>query len=236
MEEYINNICDNSKKAVKDLNKLSAIERNEILNSVSKNIIANKDYILSENKKDVDNARNNDYKESFVERLTLDETKILYMAKTIETISSLEEVLDKYEDMRTLDNGLVIGKKSVPLGVILMIFESRPNVAVDCFSLCFKTGNVSILRGGKEAINTTKALVSVIRNTLKEHNLNENIVTLITNTNREIVPVILRKNKHIDVVIPRGSDSLIQAVIDNSKIPVIETGVGNCHVRLCGGF
>ncbi len=230
MKEYVENLCINAKKATKDLSKLSSIERNKILVKVSEKLLENKEIVLSANKKDVDIAKENNLKESFIERLTLDEKKIIYMADTLVNVSKLDEVLSQYDSMKTLENGLVVGKKTVPLGVVLIIFESRPNVTVDSFALCFKTGNVSILRGGKEAINTTMAIVKIMKDTLIESGLNENMVTLVTDTNREIVPILTKQNQYIDVVIPRGSNSLITAVVQNSTVPVIETGVGNCHV------
>ncbi len=152
------------------------------------------------------------------------------MSKTLSDVSKLKDVIDQYDNMTTLENGLVVGKKRVPLGVVCLIFESRPNVCVDSFSLCMKTGNTVILRGGKEAINTSKALVSIMQKTLEKLGYDKNFVQLVSNTDREIVPILTKQNKYIDVVIPRGSDSLIQAVIKNSTVPVIETGVGNCHV------
>ncbi len=230
MEDYVKKICVNAKSAKKDLNKLSSIERNRILVDIGEKLITNKLEILEANKKDVDIARDNNLKDSFIERLIIDEKKIQYMADTLFNISKLEEVLSQYDSMKTLENGLVVGKKTVPIGVVLIIFESRPNVTVDSFGLCFKTGNVSILRGGKEAINTTKSIVRVIKDVLIKNGINEDIVTLVTKTDREIVPILTKQNKYIDVVIPRGSDSLITAVVENSTVPVIETGVGNCHV------
>ncbi len=230
LENYVLDLCINTKSAKKDLNRLSIIERNNILKECGKKLLENEKNILSENQKDISIARKNNLKESFIERLTLNSDKIKYMADTLVNISNLSEVLDQYDTMTTLENGLMVGKKRVPLGVVLIIFESRPNVTVDSFALCLKTGNVSILRGGKEAINTTMAIVDIFRKTLAEKGINENIVQLVTDTNREIVPILTKQNKFIDVVIPRGSNSLIQAVIQNSTVPVIETGVGNCHV------
>ncbi len=229
-ENYVLDLCTNASKSKKDLNRLSIIERNDILKEVAKNILENQEYILEQNTIDVNIARENGSKESFVERLSLSGAKIKYLADTLVNIAKLPEVLEQYDTMTTLENGLMVGKKRVPLGVVLIIFESRPNVTVDSFALCMKTGNVSVLRGGKEAINTTMALVDIFRKTLKEKGVNENIVQLVTKTDRAIVPILTKQNKYIDVVIPRGSNSLIQAVIQNSTVPVIETGVGNCHV------
>ncbi len=230
LEDYVLDLCINTKKAKKDLSRLSIIERNNLLKDIAKSLIENENYILEQNGKDVKEAREQGHKDSFVERLSLDSGKIKYMADTLIKISELPEVLGQYDTMTTLENGLMVGKKRVPLGVVLIIFESRPNVTVDSFALCLKTGNVSILRGGKEAINTTMAIVEIFRKTLNEKGIDENIVQLVADTNREIVPILTKQNRYIDVVIPRGSNSLIQAVIQNSTVPVIETGVGNCHV------
>ncbi len=230
LDDYVLNLCENAKKSKKDLNRLSIIERNDILKKVAKNMLAGEEDILLQNAIDVAYAVESGHKQSFVERLALNKEKIKYMADTLVSISELPEVLDQYDTMTTLENGLMVGKKRVPLGVILIIFESRPNVTVDSFALCLKTGNVSILRGGKEAINTTLAIVDIFKKTLKECGVNENIVQLVDNTDRAIVPILTKQNGYIDVVIPRGSNSLIQTVIKNSTVPVIETGVGNCHV------
>ncbi len=230
LDKYVEEICQSAKIASKSLMKLGIKEKNDILKEVSKELLVNKSFILDENKKDIEIAKENDLKESFIERLTLSSDKVKYMADTLLSVSKLKDVIDQYDNMKTLENGLVVGKKRVPLGVVCLIFESRPNVCVDSFSLCIKTGNAVILRGGKEAINTTKALVLVMQNSLEKLGYDKNFVQLVTDTNREIVPILTKQNKYIDVVIPRGSDSLIQAVIKNSTVPVIETGVGNCHV------
>lgn len=229
-DDYVLEVCQNAKKASKELMKLDIKSKDNILNVVSNEILKNKDYILSENKKDIDNAKKQNQNDSFIERLELNENKIEYMAQTLLSVSNLKDVIDQYDTMTTLENGLVVGKKRVPLGVVCLIFESRPNVLIDSFALCMKTGNTVILRGGKEAIFTTKAMTNIIQNILEQNGFNKYFIQLITNTDRELVPVLTKQNKYIDVVIPRGSNTLIQTVIKNSTVPVIETGVGNCHI------
>ncbi len=229
---YIENLCKNSKLASKELSNLGIREKNIILNSVASEIVKNTSLILEKNKKDIDNAKNNNVKSAFIERLTLTKEKVIYMAKTLEQIAKLDDVVNQYDYMKTLENGLVVGKKRVPLGVILLIFESRPNMIVDSFSICLKTGNAVILRGGKEAIGTNIALTNIIQQCLINLGYNKDFITLVTDTSRQLVPKLVKQNKYIDVVIPRGSSSLINAVIKDSTVPVIETGIGNCHVYI----
>lgn len=230
IEQYVLDLCKNAKKSSKELSKLGINEKNNLLDTISKKLIENTEYIIEENKKDIKISRENNCKESFVERLTIDEKKVKYMSDVLKNISTLKDVINQYDNMTTLENGLIVGKKRVPLGVVCLIFESRPNVVVDSFALCFKTGNSVILRGGKEAINTNIAIVSVIQSALLEKGYNKSFIQLVENTNRELVSILTKQNKYIDVVIPRGSNSLIQTVIKNSTVPVIETGVGNCHI------
>ncbi len=228
--KYVLDLCVGAKVSSKELARLGIKEKNQLLQILSQRLLENTEYILEANQKDIKVARENNLKESFIERLSLDVKKVQYMANVLENVSLLKDVIDQYDNMKTLENGLVVGKKRVPLGVVCLIFESRPNVVIDSFSLCFKTGNSVILRGGKEAINTNLAIVEVVQKALVEKGYNKNFIQLVEDTSREIVPILTRQNKYIDVIIPRGSDSLIQAVVQNSTVPVIETGVGNCHV------
>ncbi len=232
MENYIESICKNSKKASKELSILGVKEKNKILNYIAQELIKNTEIILNENKKDIQNATNNNVKSAFIERLTLTQAKVTYMSNTLKQIAKLDDVVNQYDYMKTLENGLVVGKKRVPLGVILLIFESRPNMIVDSFSICLKTGNSVILRGGKEAILTNMALTKIIQDSLISLGYNKDFISLVTDTSRELVPVLVRQNKYIDVVIPRGSSTLINAVIEKATVPVIETGIGNCHVYI----
>lgn len=229
-EKYLINICENAKKASKELMTLKVIKKNEILNFVADKIIENANAILEENKKDIENAQKQNYKSAYIERLTLNNDKVLYMADTLKNVAKLKDVIDQFDSMQTLENGLVVGKKRVPLGVVALIFESRPNMIVDAFSLCLKSGNAVILRGGKEAILTNIKITQIIQEALEYIGYNKNFVQLISNTDRELVSILVKQNKYIDVIIPRGSKTLIDSVVLNSTVPVIETGVGNCHM------
>lgn len=229
-EQYLINICENAKKASKELMTLKVIKKNEILNFVADKIEQNANAILEENKKDIENAQKQNYKSAYIERLTLNHDKVLYMADTLRNVAKLKDVIDQYDSMTTLENGLVVGKKRVPLGVVALIFESRPNMIVDAFSLCLKSGNAVILRGGKEAILTNIKITKIIQDALEYIGYNKNFVQLISNIDRELVTLLVKQNKYIDVIIPRGSKTLIDSVVLNSTVPVIETGVGNCHI------
>ena len=169
-------------------------------------------------------------KESLIDRLKLDEKRIIAMSDGLIKITDLEDPIGEIIEGKRVKNGLEILKKRVPLGVIAIIYESRPNVTLDAFGLCFKTGNAVILRGGKDAINTNIAIIKVIRSVLKESKISEDCVYLIEDTSREKSQELMRLNKYVDVLIPRGGAGLIKTVVENSTIPVIETGTGNCHI------
>ena len=182
------------------------------------------------NQKDIENAVKNNMKESLVDRLKLDSKRIFAMAEGIKKIADLSDPIGETIEGKTLENGLEILKKRVPIGVIAIIYESRPNVTSDAFALCFKTGNAVILRGGSDAINSNIAIVKVIRNALKDLNIPENSVYLIQDIERETTKKLMKLNEYVDVLIPRGGAGLIKTVVENSTIPVIETGTGNCHI------
>lgn len=165
-----------------------------------------------------------------VDRLRLTEARIEGMAEGLRQLAALEDPIGEVLSMKQRPNGLMIGQKRVPLGVIGIIYESRPNVTADAFGLCFKTGNVVILKGGSDAICSNKAIVSVLKKALAEEDLPETAIQLIEDTNRETTAAFMKMNQYVDVLIPRGGAGLIQAVVKNSTIPVIETGTGNCHI------
>lgn len=226
LEEIGKKVKDSSRK----LSNMRSEEKNVILRKVSEEIIKSQKDILSANQLDVRNAIENNMKESLIDRLKLDEKRILDMAEGLIKITDLEDPIGEVIEGKRLKNGLEILKKRVPLGVIAIIYESRPNVTLDAFGLCFKTGNAVILRGGKDAINTNLAIAEVIRNVLKESKISENCMYLIKDTSREKSLELMKLNKYVDVLIPRGGAGLIKTVVENSTIPVIETGTGNCHI------
>ena len=223
-------ICESAKIASKDLAKLKSIKKNNILKACSNAILNEKDVIINANKIDIQNAKNNNIKESLIDRLLLDEKRIKAMANGILQIANLDDPLDEYIDMKVLPNGLKVAKKRVAMGVIGIIYEARPNVTSDAFAMCFKASSSVILKGGKEALNSNKAIVDLFRKTIKDLGYNENMLTLIEDTNRETTAKLMKMNQYIDLLIPIGGAGLINAVIENSTIPVIETGVGNCHI------
>ncbi|MBZ7990424.1 MULTISPECIES: glutamate-5-semialdehyde dehydrogenase [unclassified Campylobacter] len=221
-------LCKNAKNAKTKLAKLNSSIKKEVLNSCADEILANIDGLLKANLKDIND--NSNLKSAFVDRLRLNENRINNMINTLRNVALLDDVVGRVVFGKTLENGLKMQQIKVPLGVVAIIFESRPNVCVDAFALCFKSSNVVILRGGKEALNTNLFLVSIFQKVLKRFDLDENFVQIVSDTNRDLVKELLRANDYIDVVIPRGSASLINEVKNNSLIPCIQTGVGNCHI------
>lgn len=208
----------------------SGNKRNDALKNISENLILNCDKIIESNMIDLKIGKDMGLSDAFLDRLSLDKSRIDSIADGIYKIISMEDPIGKILDGHVTKDGLEVKKVSVPLGVIGIIYESRPNVTVDAACLCLKSGNSVILRGGKEAINTNLCLVNLIKQALKTSGLPENSVQLIEDTSRQSALELMSLNKYLDVLIPRGSARLIQSVTENSKVPVIETGAGNCHV------
>lgn len=209
---------------------LGQTEKNEGLYSVARELRMQTAYILEENTKDVERAKDAGMKKSLIDRLLLTGQRIQAMAEGLEQIAKLEDPIGEMISMKVRPNGLLIGKKRVPLGVVGIIYESRPNVTADAFGLCFKTGNVVILRGGSDAISSNMAITKVIRDGLRKEGLPEDAVLLIEDTDRAAVTEMMHMNEYIDVLIPRGGKGLISTVVNHSTVPVIETGTGNCHI------
>ncbi|MGF0018660.1 glutamate-5-semialdehyde dehydrogenase [Sporofaciens sp. SGI.106] len=227
---YMEAIGRQAKNAVKRVQLLGQDEKNRGLRSVAELLRAQSNYILKENQKDIVRAEEQKMKESLIDRLRLSKERIEAMAEGLYQIADLEDPVGEVISMKIRPNGLRIGKKRVPLGVVGIIYESRPNVTADAFGLCFKTGNVTILRGGSDAIYSNKAIVQVVREGLIMENLPEDSVILVEDTDKAHVTEMLRMNQYIDVLIPRGGKGLIDHVVKNSTVPVIETGTGNCHI------
>ncbi len=222
--------CTLLKQASGSLGAVSTSSKNNALNLVVESLKKNAEYILSENNKDVEAARAKGTKESLIDRLRLNEDRIEGMIDSINTIIKLKDPIWRSNDVWTLENGLTINKMTVPLGVIGIIYESRPNVTVDAFSLALKSGNCILLRGSSSAINSNKALVKAIKEGLRLSDISEDVIQLIEDTDRSIVKEMLTLNEYIDVIIPRGGADLIRFVVDNATVPTIETGIGNCHI------
>lgn len=226
----LNELGKRAKKASLELAKLDSLKKNEALKTMAQNLQASFEEILKENQKDILQAKKDEISEVLIKRLTLSKEKIFSMSKDILNIALLNDPIAKVDKMWKNEDGLLIGKKRVPLGVIGLIYESRPNVTSDASAICFKSSNAVILRGGKEAINTNKILVSLLRQALAKHNINQDAILLIENSSKELAREFMNLNEFIDVLIPRGSQKLINYVMQNSSIPVIQTGSGNCHI------
>ncbi|AUS97470.1 glutamate-5-semialdehyde dehydrogenase [Clostridium thermosuccinogenes] len=225
---------EKAKKASYKLANLSSLIKDDALKKMSELLIKEKAKILEANAIDVQNAVDRGIKGALIDRLTLNEKRIAAMAEGLLQIAALPDPVGEVVSMWKRPNGLQIGQKRVPIGVVGMIYEARPNVTVDAAGLCIKSGNAVILRGGSEAINSNKAIISVIDTALAEAGMPEGTVQLIEDTSRETVARMMKLNKYIDVLIPRGGEGLINSVVQNSTVPVIQTGTGNCHVYVDG--
>lgn len=223
-------IGQKAQEAKPSLQTLETLKKNAALEAVADALLMESDTILKENEKDIEAARANQMKEGLVDRLLLTRARIEGMAEGLTQLVALEDPIGEVLSMKKRPNGLMIGQKRVPLGVVGIIYESRPNVTADAFGLCFKTGNAVILKGGSDAIYSNKAIVSVIRKALAAQNITEDAIQLIEDSNRETTTAFMKLNQYVDVLIPRGGAGLIKAVVNNSTIPVIETGTGNCHI------
>lgn len=219
-----------AKAAAVVLATLSTPVKNKALLASADAILAAKEDILAKNKEDVEAALANGIKGAFIDRLTLNDARVADMADGLRQVAKLDDPVGEVLSMKKLDNGLVVGQKRVPMGVIGIIFEARPNVTADAFGLCLKAGSAVILRGGKEAFKTNHAVVNAIRLALKAEGLPEDCVQMVPDTSRETANEMMRLNGYLDVLIPRGGAGLINSVVQNSTVPVIQTGVGNCHV------
>jgi len=223
-------IGQKAKKAATSLNTLSQEKKISGLKAAAQALKSHTDKILHANTSDVDNAKVNGMTDALIDRLRLTEARIEAMAQGLIDIAALEDPVGEVLSMKERPNGLVIGQKRVPMGVIGIIYESRPNVTADAFGLCFKTGNAVILRGGSDAIHSNTAIVDIIREALANTGITEDAIQLVMDTSRETAKQLMCLNKYIDLLIPRGGAGLIKTVVENSTIPVIETGTGNCHV------
>ena len=219
-----------AKAASKKTAVLTTVERNNALRSVGDALIKHTDEIIEANRIDIEKARANGMKPALLDRLSLNGERIKGMVEGLLQVADLEDPIGEITHMKKRPNGLMIGYQKVPLGVVAIIYESRPNVTVDAFSLTFKSGNAVILRGGSDCINSNIKLVDIIRDSLKSVGLDEDSIILITDTDRKYVNELMKLNEYVDVIIPRGGAGLIKNVVNNSTVPVIETGTGNCHV------
>lgn len=212
------------------MGKMSQNMKNKGLEAVARALVDNSDKIIAENDKDIKAGIEKNMNKGLLDRLRLNYDRIKGMADGLLQLVNLDDPIGEVVSMNTRPNGLIIGKKRVPLGVVAIIYESRPNVTADAFGLCFKSGNACILRGGSDSINSNIAIVDVIKAALKANGIDEDVISLITDTDRKYVDELMHMNKYVNVIIPRGGAGLIKNVVEHSTVPVIETGTGNCHI------
>lgn len=230
MGSYMQMLTGRARAAAVEAAKLGTADKNRGLAAVAEELIAQQEMILVENNKDIEAAKEKGVKQSLIDRLALSAQRIADMAEGLCQIAALDDPIGEVLYMKTRPNGLRIGQKRVPLGVVGIIYESRPNVTADAFGLCFKTGNAVILRGGSDAIHSNQAIVRAIKEGLRKEKLCQDLLLLVEDTSREVVNEMMKMHGGIDVLIPRGGAGLIANVVANSTVPVIETGTGNCHV------
>lgn len=228
--EQLERLGIRAREAETSLRLLTTEKKNQVLHQAADDLQKNARQILAENEKDMENGRKNGMSAGLLDRLALTEERIRQIALGLRQIAALDDPVGEVIGMKKRPNGLLIGQKRVPLGVVGIIYEARPNVTADAFGLCFKTGNAVILKGGSDAIHSNTAIVDSLRQSLKDCQVNPNALLLITDTSRETTRAFMKLNRYVDVLIPRGGAGLIRSVVENSTIPVIETGTGNCHV------
>lgn len=228
--EYMKELGRRAKEAEKTVKFLGVNEKNTALLAAADALEQKAGYIIGENQKDIEYARVKNMAEPLVDRLRLNEQRIAGMADGLRQVAALPDPVGETISMKVRPNGLQIGKRRVPMGVIGIIYEARPNVTADAFGLCFKTGNVTLLRGGRDARQSNKAIVSCIREALDACKVPKDAVLLVEDTSREAALEMMKMNEYLDVLIPRGGAGLIRSVVENSTVPVIQTGTGNCHI------
>ena len=223
-------ICQKAKAASTEMAKLTAEEKNMALCRMANAIEANTEKILAANALDIEAAKAKGLKASLLDRLALDQKKVQGMAKEMKEVSALPDPIGTILSTWTRPNGLIISQVRVPLGVVGVIYESRPNVTADSASICIKSGNAVILRGGSDALNSNVAIVEILRDALSMTSIPVDAIQIVNSADRKDAQELMRMRQYIDVLVPRGGADLIKTVVETSRIPVIETGTGNCHV------
>lgn len=223
-------LCQRASASRGVIGRLSTEEKNAVLHTAADLVLYNEESILAANKEDIAIAEKKGMSKGMIDRLALTSTRIIDMADGLRQVAALDDPIGEVLSSAERPNGMIVTKRRVPLGVVGIIYESRPNVTADAFGLCFKTGNVCILKGGSDAIHSNIAIVAVLKEALAQHGLPEDACSLIEDTNRETTMEFMKMKDFVDVLIPRGGSGLIQNVVNNATIPVIETGVGNCHI------
>jgi glutamate-5-semialdehyde dehydrogenase len=218
-----------ARQAARELAVLSSKDKNKALETMAASLLKKQQQIIEANQIDMKAGREKGLSQALLDRLLLTENRIADMAQGLKEVAALADPVGEITEMVTRPNGLQVGRMRVPLGVVGIIYEARPNVTVDATGLCLKAGNAVLLRGGSEAFHTNQVLVSILKNTLEETGLPEAAVQLVNTTDREAVDIMLKMHQYLDVLIPRGGAGLIRRVVENATVPVIETGTGNCH-------
>lgn len=226
----LNEKCSLAKNAAYELVKLNTAVKNNALLSIADALCGRSEEIISANNKDIENAKNNGMAKAMLDRLRLTRERIEDIAEGVRQVVSLDDPIGEVINTKKRPNGLLIGKKRVPLGVIAIIYEARPNVTVDAAALCLKTSNACILRGGSEAINSNTAIMKIMQEAAYAAGIPQGAMNIIEDTSRETATGLMKMNGYVDVLIPRGGKGLIKSVVDNATVPVIETAAGNCHV------
>lgn len=231
-KNYIDEICSGAQTASKSISTMTTLQKNLVLKKIAEKLREKTALIIQENDKDLVDAKKNGLSSAFYDRLLLDEKRIEAMAVSVEEIAMLEDPIGKIDNMKIRPSGIRVGQMRVPLGVVAVIYESRPNVTIDIAALCIKSGNSAILRGGEESINSNLCLSNIIRGVLSELHQDPNIVSFMDRLNRALVPLLLKRDDAIDIVIPRGGEGLIKMVVRESSIPVIRHEKGVCHLYI----
>ncbi|MDP8289524.1 MAG: glutamate-5-semialdehyde dehydrogenase [Candidatus Susulua stagnicola] len=232
MSTYIKNLVKEAKISSYKLTQLTTKDKNKALKNMAKALIIEKDFILRENKKDIAQAVKNNLKKSFIDRLSLNDKRLNEMSASLKAVASLADPIGKTISSKKRPNQMVVKKIRVPIGVVLIVYEARPNVTSDCISLLFKTSNVGILRGGGSSINSNKAIGKVLDKAIKKSNINFPVFFIVDKTEHKVVNELLEADQYIDLVIPRGGEALIRKVTNISKIPVIKHYKGVCHIYI----
>ena len=230
IKNSIKQIAQNARLAARNISRVTSAAKNNALLQMAVELDRNRDFLLAENAKDISQAKQSGLSPAMIDRLTLEKATIESMAQGLREVAQLPDPVGKVTSMWRRPNGLLVGRMRIPLGVIGIIYESRPNVTVDASALCLKSGNAVILRGGSEAINSNLAIASILQQVLRRSSLPENAIQVIGLTDREAVSAMLQLDEYIDLIIPRGGEELIRAVVAQSKIPVIKHYKGVCHI------
>ncbi len=229
MSELLNK-SEIAKAAAQKMVSISSAVKNDALKAIAKELVRRADEIIKANNTDIENARKNGTREAMIDRLTLTKERICAMADGVCEVAALNDPIGEVINMTTRPNGLVIGKKRVPMGVIGIIYEARPNVTVDAAALCLKTSNACILRGGSEAITSNTVIMRIMQEAAYSVGIPEGTLNIIEDTSRETATQLMKMNGYIDMLIPRGGKGLIKSVVENATVPVVETAAGNCHI------